>query len=132
MLDTNSQSIGTLINSQQMEDRLWIIEKIKRDFIYIEDVIQANILACNPESKGIFNVGTGISRSFQDVSEILQKEIGSDLKVEYFPNPHNGYQLNTQANINSAITELEFSPKFSLEEGIKSYLPEIINLHKTN
>jgi ADP-L-glycero-D-manno-heptose 6-epimerase len=103
--------------------------QIKRDFIYIEDVIQANILACNPESKGIFNVGTGISRSFQDVSEILQKEIGSDLKVEYFPNPHNGYQLNTQADITSTKRHLGFNPKFSLEEGIKAYIPEIYRLH---
>jgi len=51
-------------------------DKILRDFIYIEDVVQANIKAMNPKRSGVFNVGTGKARSFQDIADILQKELG--------------------------------------------------------
>jgi ADP-L-glycero-D-manno-heptose 6-epimerase len=100
---------------------------IMRDFVYIKDVIQANILACNPIQNGIYNIGTGISRSFQDVSDILQKEFGTDLGTEYFMNPYTGYQSNTKASIFSSKKNLGYKPNFSLEEGINDYIPEIVN-----
>ena len=104
-------------------------DQILRDFIYIEDVIQANIKACSSIQNGVFNVGTGISRSFQDIADILQKELKTNLGTEYFKNPHSHYQTNTRANINDTKTKLNFTPKFSLEQGIKSYLPDIKRLH---
>ena len=106
--------------------------KILRDFIYIEDVIQANIKACNPKKNGIFNIGTGNPRSFKDIADILQSELSTNIDIEYFPNPHHGYQMHTQADIRSSIKNLEFKPIFSLEQGIKSYIPEIKRLHKEN
>ena len=104
-------------------------DQIFRDFIYIEDVIQANIKACNPKNNGTYNVGTSISRSFQDIADILQKELDTNLGTEYFDNPFDGYQLNTQADITSTKENLSFEPNFSLEEGIKTYIPEIKRLH---
>ena len=107
-------------------------DQILRDFIYIEDVIQANIKACNPKNNGTYNVGTSISRSFQDIADILQKELDSNLSTEYFTNTFEGYQLNTQADITSTKANLSFEPNFSLEEGIKTYIPEIKRLHGEN
>ena len=104
-------------------------DKIFRDFIYINDVVQANIKACNPQKNGVYNVGTGISRSFQDIADILLKELEIDISIEYFPNPHKGYQMHTQANIDSSKIYLDFIPKYSLEEGIKDYIYEIKRLH---
>jgi ADP-L-glycero-D-manno-heptose 6-epimerase len=104
--------------------------QISRDFIYIDDVIEANILACNPIKNGYYNIGTGISRSFQDIADILQKELGTNLGTEYFPNPYDGYQMHTQANISSSKINLGFNPKVSLEQGIRSYIPEIKRLHR--
>jgi ADP-L-glycero-D-manno-heptose 6-epimerase len=104
-------------------------DQIFRDFIYIDDVLQAIIKACNPKKNGTYNVGTGISRSFQDISDILQKELGVDLGTEYFTNPYDGYQMHTQANISSSKNNLGFSPKVSLNQGIKAYIPEIKCLH---
>ena len=102
---------------------------ISRDFIYIDDVIQANIKACRPKSSGVYNVGTGISRSFQEIADILQNELKTNLGTEYFPNPFSGYQMDTQADISTTIKNLGFKPKFSLEQGIKAYIPEILRLH---
>jgi ADP-L-glycero-D-manno-heptose 6-epimerase len=103
--------------------------QIKRDFVYIDDVIQANIKACSPRKNGFFNVGSGISRSFQDIADILQFELSTDLGTEYFPNPYSGYQMNTLANLNLSKANLGFEPKFSLEDGIKDYIFEIKRLH---
>jgi ADP-L-glycero-D-manno-heptose 6-epimerase len=104
-------------------------DQISRDFIYIDDVLQACIKACGPKKNGIYNAGTGISRSFQDIADILQKELGTDLGTEYFPNPYDGYQMNTKADISTTSENLGFKPKFSLEKGIKAYIPEILRLH---
>lgn len=101
-------------------------DKILRDFVYIGDVVRANELALNSSISGVFNVGTGVSRSFQDVADILQREIGVNLGNEYIKNPFAAqYQFFTQANISPTTTALNYEPKFSLEDGIKAYLPEI-------
>ena len=104
-------------------------DQIFRDFIYIDDVIQANIKACSPKQNGTYNVGTGIPRNFQEIADILQKEFNTNLRTEYFPNPHKGYQVHTQADISSTKKNLGFEPNFSLEQGIKAYIPEILRLH---
>ena len=106
-------------------------DKILRDFIYIEDIIQANIKACNPKKSGVYNVGTGNARSFEDIVNILQKELQINNGKEYIPNPYVGsYQFFTQANIETTTKYLEYEPKFSLEDGIKAYIPEILKLFK--
>ncbi len=103
-------------------------DKIMRDFVYIDDVIQANIKACQPKKTGVYNVGTGIARSFQDIADILQRELGTDLGTDYFPNPYTGYQMHTQADISLTQRYLDYQPEFTLEKGIKAYLPEIKRL----
>jgi ADP-L-glycero-D-manno-heptose 6-epimerase len=106
--------------------------QILRDFIYIDDVIQANIKSCSTQNNGIFNVGTGLPRNFQEVSDLLQQEFNTDLGTEYFKNPYDGYQVNTKAEISSTKESLGFNPKFSLEAGIKAYIPEILRLYNAN
>ena len=104
-------------------------DKILRDFIYIEDVIQANIKACNAKKSGVYNVGTGMARSFEDIVNILQKELEIDNGKEYIPNPYIGqYQFFTQANIETTKENLGYKPKFSMEDGIIAYIPEIKRL----
>jgi len=103
--------------------------KILRDFVSIEDVIQGNIKACKPKNNGIYNIATGVPRSFQEVADILQKELKTNLGTEYFANPYDGYQFHTQADISSSRKNLDFDPKITLEEGIRAYIPEIKRLY---
>ena len=106
--------------------------RILRDFIYIDDVVQASVKACkskNTHNHEIYNVGTGKSRSFQDISDILQKELGTNLGNKYISNPYSGYQMNTQAEISSTRENLGFVPNFTLESGINAYINEIKRLH---
>ena len=104
-------------------------DQIFRDFIYIDDVVQANIKACNPKQNGTYNVGTSSPRSFQDIADILQTELATDLGTEYIVNPYDGYQMHTQADITTSREYLDFDPITSLEAGIKTYIPEIKRLH---
>lgn len=104
-------------------------QNIFRDFIYIDDVIQANVRACETTNNGVFNVGTGLPRSFQDISDILQQELNTNLACEYFKNPYNDYQMHTQADISNSRESFGFNPEFTLEQGIKAYIPEISRLH---
>ncbi|CAA6808619.1 MAG: ADP-L-glycero-D-manno-heptose-6-epimerase (EC [uncultured Sulfurovum sp.] len=105
-------------------------DEIVRDFVYIKDVLQANIKACNPKKSGVYNVGTSKPRSFQDIADILQKELGTDYGTDYFPNPFTGYQMHTQADTSTSKEFLDYEPQWELEEGIKDYLSEIIRMYE--
>lgn len=107
-------------------------DKILRDFIYIEDIVQANIKAMQPKRSGIYNVGTAKARSFQDIVDILQKELGTSLECEYIPNPFIGsYQFHTEADIATTKEALGYEPAYEMEEGIKAYVPEIKRIYET-
>lgn len=107
-------------------------DKILRDFIYIEDIIQANIKAMHPNESGIYNVGTGKARSFQDIVDILQRELGTTYECEYIPNPFIGsYQFHTEADIETSRTGLGYEPTFEMEDAIKAYVPEIRRIYET-
>jgi len=107
-------------------------DKILRDFIYIEDIVQANIKAMQPKESGIYNVGTGKARSFQDIVDILQHELGTELKCEYIPNPFIGsYQFHTEADIATTKESLGYVPAFEMEDGIKAYVNEIKRIYET-
>jgi len=105
-------------------------DEIVRDFVYIKDVVQANIKACEAKKSGVYNVGTSKPRSFQDIADILQKELGTDYGTEYFPNPFTGYQMHTQADISTSQEFLGYEPKWELEEGIKDYISEIKRMYE--
>lgn len=96
-------------------------EKIYRDFTYIKDVVNANLKALETKS-GIYNVGSGKARTFKDIVDILQKELGTNLAYEWIQNPYEkAYQFHTQAH----LSENFYTSEFELEAGIKDYLPEI-------
>ena len=104
-------------------------DKIVRDFIYIDDVVQANIKAATSGKSGVYNVGTGKPRSFQDIADILQKELQTNLGTAYFTNPYSAYQMHTEADISLTCKALGYKPNVSLEEGIKAYVPEIKRIY---
>ncbi len=106
-------------------------DRILRDFVYIEDIIQANLKALTPKESGIYNVGTGRARSFQDIVDILKRELDIKREDEYIENPYKDqYQFFTEADITKTKENLGYKPNFTLEEGIKRYLPEIKRIFK--
>ena len=94
----------------------------KRDFVYIKDVVKANLLAMENQVRGIFNVGTGRARSFNELVEILNNVLGTNYEVEYFDNPYEFYQNYTEADLTNAEKYLGYKPEWSLEEGVRDYI----------
>jgi len=100
-------------------------DKIFRDFIYIKDVLQANIKACSAKNNGTYNIGTGI-RSFQEIADILQKELGTNLGTKYFDNPYLDYQMHTQADISMSQRNLGTSLLLKMFECTESRIECIV------
>jgi len=97
----------------------------ERDFIYVKDVVLANIKAFESGKSCVVNVGTGKKVSFNRVIEILNEVLGTKLQAEYFDNPYGFYQNYTQADAALAQKLIGFKARFSVEEGIKDYISQI-------
>ncbi len=100
----------------------------KRDFVYIQDVIQANVKAMEAQKSGVYNVGSGEARCFNDILKCLKTHLG-EFDVEYIDNPYAFYQNHTEADISLSQKFLNYQPKFSLEEGISAYIQEIKEIY---
>ena len=112
---------------QAIEDkkvRLFKYGEQSRDFVYIKDVVNANILAMNAKS-GIYNIGSGVSRSFNDIINILENYFNYKISIEYIDNPFDFYQNNTCADLSLSTKFLNYYPKFDLEKGVFDYLDTI-------
>jgi ADP-L-glycero-D-manno-heptose 6-epimerase len=93
-----------------------------RDFIYVKDVAAANLKAFEFKGNGVFNVGTGVRTSFNDIIAVLNKQLGASKPTEYFDNPYNFYQEATQADMTRSEKELGFKAAFTPAEGIADYV----------
>jgi len=97
-----------------------------RDFIYVEDVAKVcHWLMDNNVPSGLYNLGTGKARSFEDLAKATFAAMGKAPLIEYIDMPEDirdKYQYFTEANMsklkNSGYTE-EF---YSLEEGVSDYV----------
>jgi ADP-L-glycero-D-manno-heptose 6-epimerase len=92
----------------------------RRDFVFVGDVVRVNLALAEGTHSGIFNVGTGRSRSFNEIAGTIVDRIGAGA-IEYVPFPENlagRYQSFTQADL-SELKDAGYSEKFSsLEDGI--------------
>jgi len=96
-----------------------------RDFVYIDDIIEAIIRCAERDTPSIINVGSGKSYSFNYVIELVNKLLGKNVKPKYVPKPVN-YLERTQANITLMKKTLGINP-LNLEEGLKKYISLIRN-----
>ncbi|MDP7141081.1 MAG: ADP-glyceromanno-heptose 6-epimerase [Candidatus Woesearchaeota archaeon] len=94
-----------------------------RDHIYVKDIVRAVILALDAPS-GVYNVGTGVGTSFNEVVKVLNEVLGKELEIEYIDMPYDAktYQANTQADTTLAEEKLKFKAEFSFKESVKDYV----------
>ncbi len=93
----------------------------KREFTYVADVVQANILAMNSKKKlsDVFNVGTGKSVSLNEVVSLLNKMLGKNIKPKHVRNEVKNYIMTQQSDISKIKAALGYQPKYTLEQGLK-------------
>jgi nucleoside-diphosphate-sugar epimerase len=91
-----------------------------RDFTYVENAVQANLLACEAASVSgrVFNVGTGGRTSLNQVLRALAEISGNRLEAKYDP-PREGDIRDSQADISQARQWLGYEPGVLFEEGLK-------------
>ena len=91
-----------------------------RDFTYVDNAVQANLLACEaPRASGkVFNVGTGERINLNEIVEALCKISGKRLQPRYDP-PRDGDIRDSQADITQARGLLGYEPQVGLAEGLQ-------------
>ncbi len=94
----------------------------KRDFVYVKDVVEGSIRALNAETSGIYNLGCGQARSFNELVDVLNRTLGTHFQPDYIDNPHAHYQNFTQADLTRVRSALGYEPRFPLEEGVRDYM----------
>jgi ADP-L-glycero-D-manno-heptose 6-epimerase len=93
-----------------------------RDFVYVKDIVRANLNALDAEKSCVVNVATGSPENFNRVIDCLNKAMGADIAPEYFDNPYGFFQLKTQADLRHAKAFLNYRPEWNLENGIADYV----------
>lgn len=94
----------------------------KRDFVYVKDIVEGSIRALEAKQSGIYNLGSGHARSFNELVDILNRSLGTDFKPDYIENPHAHYQNFTQADLTRVRDGLGYEPKYPLEAGVADYM----------
>jgi nucleoside-diphosphate-sugar epimerase len=91
-----------------------------RDFTYVDNAVQANLLACEaPSASGkVFNIGVGGRFSLNHTVALLNKISGKNLEVKYDP-PRDGDIRDSQADISQAREFLGYDPQVGFEEGLR-------------
>jgi len=89
-----------------------------RDFTYVEDVVEANLLALKYGKTDVFNVGTGRNVTLNDMVSILNSKLKTSIAPRYQPNTIRNYVQQTLADTSKASSLLGFKAKISLEDGI--------------
>lgn len=102
----------------------------KRDFIYVKDVAKIIWWLLNhPEVNGIYNVGTGFARSWNDLANAVFAAMDKEANIEYIEMPEHlqgKYQYFTEAETDK-ITEAGWKKGFtSLEDGVKDYVQKYL------
>jgi len=97
----------------------------KRDFIYVKDAVEVIwYFYQNPDISGIYNLGTGLARSWNDLAKAMFSALGLPPAIKYIEMPseiRDKYQYFTQADISKLRACGYQKPFISLEEAVKDY-----------
>ena len=94
----------------------------KRDFVYVKDVVALTIRAASAPKAAIYNCGSGVAFSFNEMIAELNRNLGTSLEPDYIDNPYAFYQPHTEADMTKARVELGHVPAFPPVKGIADYV----------
>jgi ADP-L-glycero-D-manno-heptose 6-epimerase len=97
-----------------------------RDFVYVKDAVSVMVwLLEHPKVNGIFNVGTGRARTWNDLARAVFTALGKPPKLTYVEMPEilrDRYQYRTEADISKLKAAGYATPFHTLEDGVKDYV----------
>ena len=98
----------------------------KRDFICLNDAVDMTLFFLeNKNLNGLFNIGSGTARTWNDLVKAIFNALGKPLNIEYIEMPPNlieKYQYITEANLNKIKKAGYKQPLHSLEDGVTDYV----------
>ena len=102
-----------------------------RDFVWIGDCVNATLWALEDPAaqSGLYNVGSGVTRTFLDIATILFQQLGAEPDVEFIDMPdclRPKYQYYTCARIDKLRAAGFAWPSTSLEDGLRRYVTEFL------
>ena len=114
--------IPTIYNQAKSGNIVLKDPRPKRDFIHIKDVVKAveMAIANKPERMEIFNLGSGVSYSVEDIVAIFQKAANNNCSVQYTHDYRQGEVMDSVASIAKIREAFGWEPTISIEDGIAS------------
>ena len=93
-----------------------------RDFTFVDDAVEANILAANNDTMGeVFNIGGGSRISVNELIRMMENSIGKKAKIKNIEK-QKGDVRDTLADVSKAEEELGWIPKVKIEEGLRKFV----------
>jgi len=92
-----------------------------RDFTYVKDVVEANILAAESKASGEFNIAFGSRISIKDLAEKIINLTDSKSSILH-KEPRAGDVKHSLADVSKAKKAFSYSPKYSIDNGLSDYL----------
>ncbi len=92
-----------------------------RDFTYIDDVVEANLLAMEKGGGEVYNIGSGARISIKELASKIVQATGSNSHIVYVPS-RKGEAEHTWANVGRATKELGYNPQVDLNHGLHRYI----------
>jgi UDP-glucose 4-epimerase len=89
-----------------------------RDFIFVDDVAEANLVAMRQDSQGVYNVGTGVETSVNELFQLLVGITGSPCKEVHGP-AKSGEQMRSVVDSSKLRQELGWEPETDLAKGLE-------------
>lgn len=90
----------------------------QRDYVYVDDIVQANLWALESKKNKAYNIGTGRATPTTEIFQLIQKGVGSQIKPKLCPaRPGEVQAISLDAK--QAKQELQWEPQIPLEEGIQ-------------
>jgi UDP-glucose 4-epimerase len=92
--------------------------KQTRDYVFVEDVVKANVVTLNSFSSNIYNIGTGIETSVNQLFEKLNNIAGSKAVEKHGPSPK-GEQARSVITSDKLFNEFRWKPSVKIDEGLR-------------
>ena len=93
-----------------------------RDFTYIKDIVQANILAAEHDAPGeILNIGANLPITLTELAKLMLKITNKEHLNIIYTDPRPGDIIHSYADISKAMELIKFKPQFNQEQGLKDY-----------
>jgi len=90
-----------------------------RDYVFVSDVVKANLLALKYGGIGTFNIGTGIETDVVELFTVLRDELAPETPIEHGP-AKAGEQMRSVLSYTLAASELGWQPTISVQEGLQT------------